>query len=342
VGYLLPEKKLHDFLGLLMRGASLVAPVRRKKDDVVVFEELEGEQDLERLDFSVNPQFSPKKFLMPAYEELFTYDMATQRLTDKRLPKRQRILFGLRLCDLNAVKIQDRLFISPQFTDDHYAAARDNLFLIGWYCNEPPSGFCFCESMELANYYDLLLRRLPGKQGLIHIDVGSPKGELLIRHAGLKRKLKLKEHHAPIPKIRTGKRLATRDLRRFFDDARWTRVADEECLSCQRCTLVCPTCLCFDIYDTTRPDLRKGARVRTWDSCHNKEFTRVAGNHVFRPGRDARFKHRVYHKLVYYEETFGTPMCTGCGRCIEHCPAQIDFIALINELEKEAATRRKA
>ncbi len=333
MGYELPAAKLDDFLRRLRRLGGLVAPLKRD-DGVTVFQAVEHDDDLARLDLDTLPPFPAKKFLQPPTEELFSYDMATQQLTERHVEQQQRILFGLRLCDLNAIRITDRLFRTPKYTDDHYAAARDQLLLVGWYCNEPPGEHCFCGSMELENYYDLLLRPLPGTQ-LIHVDVGSPRGELLLRRAGLK----LKERHDPVPPITTTKQLATRDLRRFFDDERWTRVADEQCLSCQRCTLLCPTCLCFDIYDTTKEDLRHGTRVRTWDSCHNKEFTQVAGKHVFRPGRDARFKHRIYHKLVYYEEAFGTPMCTGCGRCIEHCPAQIDFVEHINELEQEAARR---
>lgn len=342
MGYLLATGKLHDFLSLLMRSGSLVAPVRRKSDGVVVFEELASEEELGRLDFTTNPQFTAKRLFMPAYEELFEYDMDGQRITDHKLRPKPRILFGLRLCDLNAVRIQDRLFINDQFTDDQYRAARDAITLIGWYCNAPPSPFCFCGSMELANYYDLLLRELPGKDGAepaIHIDVGSPKGELLVaatRATKRGKALGLREHHEPIPKIETEKRLETKDIRKHFDDPEWARVVDERCLSCQRCTMMCPTCMCFDIYDKTAPDLRHGTRERTWDSCHSKEFTKVAGDHYFRPGRAERFKHRVYHKLVYYPEVFGSSMCTGCGRCIEHCPTGIDFVEIINALDAEA------
>jgi sulfhydrogenase subunit beta (sulfur reductase) len=330
VGYLLPKAKLQEFLTILMQNSSFVAPVRRKKDDVVVFEELESKEDLTRLDFTKNPQFTAKKFFMPAYEELFDYDMKTQELTDQKLRIKQRILFGLRLCDLNAVKIQDELFINKQYTDDHYKNARDHIFLIGWYCNTPPSTFCFCESMKLTNYYDLMLRDLPGKKGTIYIDVGTPKGILLMEKT---KRMKLKEHHEPIPQIKTKKKLKTHDIRPFFESKKWEKTTDEKCLSCQRCTTMCPTCMCFDIYDKTEADLRHGTRERTWDSCHSKDFTRVAGDHVFRPSRVARFKHRIYHKIVYYPEVFGTPMCTGCGRCIEFCPTQIDFVELINEME---------
>jgi sulfhydrogenase subunit beta (sulfur reductase) len=331
MGYLLPKSQLLEFLGLMMNGSSFVAPVKRKKDKVVVFEQLDGKEDLARLDFTTNPQFTAKKYFMPAYEELFDYDITNQKITDHKLNFKQHILFGLRLCDLNAVKIQDELFINKQFTDDQYKAARDSIFLIGWYCNKPPSKWCFCESMELSNYYDLMMRDLPNDKKHIYIDVGTPKGELLMRKA---KKLKLKEHTESIPKIKTPKKLNTKDIRKHFDHPDWEKVANEKCLSCQRCTTMCPTCMCFDIYDKTNADLKTGTRERTWDSCHSKQFSRVAGDHYFRPDRVSRFKHRIYHKVVYYPEVFGTPMCTGCGRCIEHCPTQIDFVDVINKIEE--------
>ena len=144
--------------------------------------------------------------------------------------------------------------------------------------------------------------------------------------------MKLQESNDTIPPIKTQKHLDTHDIRRFFEHPEWKRTTEEECLSCQRCTTLCPTCMCFNIYDETRLDLRHGVRKRSWDSCHSLDFTRVAGGHVFRPDRTARFKHRVYHKITYYPEVFGSPMCTGCGRCIEQCPAQIDFVKIINDM----------
>ncbi|RME32033.1 anaerobic sulfite reductase subunit A, partial [Candidatus Woesearchaeota archaeon] len=51
--------------------------------------------------------------------------------------------------------------------------------------------------------------------------------------------------------------------------------------------------------------------------------------------RTARFKHRIYHKVVYYPEVFGTSMCTGCGRCIKYCPPHIDFVEMVNSIHDE-------
>ncbi len=326
MGYRLQKSALQDFLRSIMRHYALIAPLRRAPDGLPVFAKVERPQDLERLELERVPQFPAKKFLLPPEETLFSYEMTTQRLVEEAPASTPRVLFGLRLCDLNAFKILDKLFLSGEYTDDHYRAARDDLFLIGWYCTAPPSPDCFCESMKLSNYYDLLLR---DRGDHLYVDVGSPRGIELLRRL----RLTLPEEHEAIPPIRTQKHLDTTDIQDLWDHPLWERVVTEECLSCQRCTQLCPTCLCFDLFDEN-DDLEHGRRKRVWDSCHNKEFTRVAGDHYFRPDRTARFKHRIYHKLVYYPTVFGSSMCTGCGRCITYCPPHIDFVEMVNSMRR--------
>ena len=80
-------------------------------------------------------------------------------------------------------------------------------------------------------------------------------------------------------------------------------------------------------------DLQKGERYREWSSCQLDSFTRVAGDHVFRNKREDRFKHRIYHQLVYFKERYGLNMCVGCGRCIKLCPTTIDFVDIINKMK---------
>ena len=109
-----------------------------------------------------------------------------------------------------------------------------------------------------------------------------------------------------------------------------------ECVSCQRCTVLCPTCFCFDLKDDMdlSLDLEKGSRLRQIDSCHSKDFTRDAGNFDERETRSQRYMHRVYHKLQSYQDKFGRSMCTGCGRCIDFCHSKIDFVNTANDLIK--------
>ena len=92
--------------------------------------------------------------------------------------------------------------------------------------------------------------------------------------------------------------------------------------------------MCFNVEDDV--DLAGGGtRDAEWDSCQFRDFTKVAGGHVFREGRVDRFKHRIYHKLQYFREEFGILMCTGCGRCIRGCPAKIEWNELVNDLDQK-------
>ena len=133
----------------------------------------------------------------------------------------------------------------------------------------------------------------------------------------------------PLPK--TSKVLDPKDLWPFYAD-KWWKGDNEQCVSCQRCTTLCPTCFCFDVQDDMDLiDLSSGKRLRVIDSCHSADFTRVAGGHDFRSQRLQRYRHRVMHKLQYYKDEFKRSMCTGCGRCIRYCHSKIDFVKTVNE-----------
>ena len=128
-------------------------------------------------------------------------------------------------------------------------------------------------------------------------------------------------------------RLDKKDISHLYDHPDWKKGVDI-CLSCSACTALCPTCYCFEIHDnvgTKNP--KEGERKRSWSSCQVQEFTKVAGEHVFRKEREERFKHRIYHQLDYFKQKNGINLCVGCGRCIEACPTRIDFVEIINEMK---------
>jgi ferredoxin len=98
----------------------------------------------------------------------------------------------------------------------------------------------------------------------------------------------------------------------------------ELCFSCGSCTLVCPTCYCFDVRDDVDWTLSSGERVRVWDGCMLTDFATVAGTHNFRKDKTDRFRHRYYRKGTYVPSKLGGDIaCVGCGRCITACVAKI-------------------
>lgn len=87
--------------------------------------------------------------------------------------------------------------------------------------------------------------------------------------------------------------------------------------------MVCPTCFCTTVEDST--DLSEGAaeRIERWDSCFTLGFTEVGGAPVRGSGA-ARYRQWLTHKFSTWFDQFGTSGCVGCGRCITWCPVGID------------------
>jgi ferredoxin len=115
----------------------------------------------------------------------------------------------------------------------------------------------------------------------------------------------------------------------MFEHPIWYESA-RKCIGCGTCTYLCPTCHCFDMQDEST--LSKGARIRVWDSCMYPEYTHHASGHNPRPARMNRVRNRVYHKFNYFPKNAEEFGCTGCGRCIEYCSANIDIIEIINKI----------
>lgn len=313
-GKILLKKDLDRFLTKLKRYGDVVAPVKK---DILRFEKIEKASEicLEGI-----TRFPAKNLVFPEKQTLFRFKDSS--IAEEKEEPEKTVLFGLRLCDLNAFYVADK-FLLNKYPDEKYKKRRDNIILIGLNCKNPVDRFCFCSSMELKHFYDLFFYDMGS---YFHIKIGSKKGEELIKE--------LKdEEYTPEP-IKCSVNLETKDIKYYYDDPEWSKIADE-CISCGMCTNLCPTCFCFDIKDDVSLNLDSGKRKLEWDSCMYRDFTEVAGGHIFRKERLSRFKHRIYHKMQYFKEEFDVYMCTGCGRCIRHCPREIYWTGAINHIYTE-------
>jgi ferredoxin len=79
--------------------------------------------------------------------------------------------------------------------------------------------------------------------------------------------------------------------------------------------------------------------MRNWDSCAFSVFTVHASGHNPRPRQWNRYRQRIYHKFIYYPDKFGRILCTGCGRCVEACPAGLDLIEVLADLAAREGAR---
>ncbi len=275
-----------------------------------------------------------KKLLLPPAFSMFEGGFSETgglKTGGGRVGSGPQVFYGAHACDIHALKILDLLYLSD-FVDPYYAANREQLLVVAYGCW--PDESCFCHSLGTSNVddgFDLALTPLDGR---FLVTVATSRGDDIV---GANKDLFVDADADDIrdylARLRERKeafqlQLDVSDLPYVLemkkDDPVWDELA-RKCLCCGSCSMVCPTCSCFNVADTI--DESGGAsRVRTWDSCLFPNYAMVAGGHNFRADRGDRVRTRYYHKQEAFVREFGMPSCVGCGRCIENCPTGIHVV----------------
>jgi ferredoxin len=296
---------------------------------------LERRDDEARFGYAVGPH-SWKQFLLPAKIRLWR----ARRNGDGALEVEEEpaddtplAFLGVRSCELHAIATQDRVFLGGSYVERDYAARRTDNFVVAVNCFEP-GGTCFCVSMgtgpKAEAGYDLALTEILDGEHRFLVEAGTERGadvlaELPSREASA---ADLGAASAAVAGAaeKMGRQLEAGDLRdllaRNLEHPRWEDVA-ERCLTCGNCTMVCPTCFCTTVEDTTDLAGQSAERVRLWDSCYSVDYSYIHGGSV-RPTGQSRYRQWLTHKFGTWHDQFGTSGCVGCGRCITWCPVGID------------------
>ena len=218
------------------------------------------------------------------------------------------------------------------YIDEDYADRRGKAFIVAVDC-AVPSGTCFCASMgtgpEVRSGFDI---------GLIELDdgyvvrAGSEAGQKIVDRLSLDEASSLQQHAAAGVGV-AARAIMSEQLGVSTDGLKerlvaqlesdgWEEIA-ERCLACTSCTMVCPTCFCTDVRQTSDLLGTSTESSRQWASCFTLDFARVAhGN--FRPRVKDRYRQWLTHKFSTWVDQFGSYGCVGCGRCITWCPVGID------------------
>jgi formate hydrogenlyase subunit 6/NADH:ubiquinone oxidoreductase subunit I len=334
---ILDKTKLSQFLEGLGREFQVIAPLHEGKD--ILF----GEFDASKLvsDYVGKTRLSPKEYLFPQKEKLFTFEENKRIEIKANLDETKRVIWGIRPCDLSGIKILSEVYLSD-YIDPYYQARRANILLLGLNCNEAEQS-CFCSSLGIGPFaregFDLLFTDL-GDTFLV--EIGSKAGENLIEQAAnlFTSAVSKDEEKAELLEEKSKKTFRTSiDLEKIkakIATALNNHVWDEEagkCILCGGCNWVCPTCHCFNVEDINAE--HKTQRVRYWDSCQLGGFTQMAAYNS-RVTQAERLRQRIYHKFSYNPDRYkGQTGCTGCGRCIDVCPAGIDITYILGRVANE-------
>ncbi len=331
----LNKKNFQQFVDVCSKDWEIWGPV--KKGNKHVFNK---KVDSVEFDFSYTRTIiPPKMFFVPPRFNMFRFDKSGYHEELNVIP---RIIFGVHPCDIHGILILDKLF-SLNYRDPYYMERRENTLIIGHSC--VPDEMCFCLSTKthiVEEGFDLFLTDL-GDYYLVWI--GSSKGDDLIKIKAdifdekismedIEKYIKWRDWHSKQFSLFIDFTALPDIMELKYNDPIWDKIA-ESCLSCGSCSMVCPTCNCYNVHDY--PDFAKGegVRVRFWDSCMFKEYSLVAGGHNFREKRADRLKLWYTHKLQAYIGQYGKPSCVGCGRCIETCPVEINVKTVANSLRGE-------
>ncbi len=325
--YFLPREALKNWLSEISKVHEVFVPVSPSG-----FGPYEGKLYLEK-----KTKLSAKEFFLPWREVILKFEARPGALPSPVFfePVKERIIFGVRPCDAKGLTLIEKVFGEDPF----FQKRREKTILLGLLCKEPGRE-CFGWAMGVNPFagegLDALF--LEQAEGYL-VKLLSPKGEKLFKdqeafekvgeEAQNSFKKAEKEFLEKHPKAPALEKLKEADLLKLYEADFWEGLA-LPCLNCGICTFLCPTCYCFDVQDEVVG--LEGERVRLPEACMFELYSRHASGHNPRRSPVARFRNRFMHKFKYFLDEYGEPLCVGCGRCNEECPAGINLWEVIRAM----------
>ncbi len=322
--------KFKQFVDYLLENNFVIAP-QHDVEGVLHLNELKNSADL-YLGTEL-PLDSWKWYIAPPYQKMFEYKGDKMKET---LPEiKNQIFLGVSILDLQALTLLNQVFEK----DPYYQQIKKKTIVVGTSLVPEENFYQFFEKFEENKLehlqFDLFLA--VQKSGY-KIYSGSEDGQRLLDKFGYKDYQHI-EYAGPIREEGLDKQMVeVKDgMENYHDQKIWDGL-DKRCIQCGKCTIACPVCFCFRMYDQAGLEKDTGARHRCWDTCFYNEFTQVAGGSPEAP------KHRLMtttaqkiyfwyeHHFVRTPATFSLPGCVGCGRCSRTCPANIDIFTTIKDI----------
>jgi NAD-dependent dihydropyrimidine dehydrogenase PreA subunit len=299
-------------------------------------EEVDSEELLNALK-SIRPVEPLKEFFLTSREKVSSFPQLFSR---KMSPK---VIVGAKDCDIRTlIEIQDNIYLKGDTEDPFYKERREKNIIVTVDCPEPEET-CFCLRIGGKPYStwggDLNISF--GDDGII-VDILSPKGQQIAEKLG------------DIIKAVPDEELKKRDKQRAAAERKLVKINPEEfaadlaekiesqldtdfwlkalanCVDCQACERICPTCYCFLLYD--EPVGKGFERTKVLDFCYHAAYGRVGGGANPLASFGHRLRNRFECKFMAFPRNYKVMACTGCGRCISACSGKIDIREVLRAL----------
>lgn len=329
-------KKINNGLGNF---SEVILPYRARSDD-----DKQPAFHFQRLDKNKNPELNYYRSIDPLKILFYLFREKVYPITQK-FP--QRIIVGVKACDLKALHLLDKAMLQSGFVDPAYKQWRDNTLIISSDCDYLHET-CSCNLVDGHPFpesgFDLNLSVIDGNY---YIEIGSERCQEFVEL--MKKEITVANSTASdLEIVKSNRQKVFRQITeknqqlnhtgdylgfRKVENKNWED-ASKECIGCGACTNICPTCYCLILNDESSEN--EFVKVRSYDSCQWNGYARVAGGGTPRPKMTERFRNRYLCKFDYMKKNFGEIGCTGCGRCTEACAAKIDFREVVRNVSSLA------
>jgi sulfhydrogenase subunit beta (sulfur reductase) len=341
---LVPKDSFFRWIDTLLSEYKVLGPVKDREQ--AVFKEISSSKNL-YMEYPTTMLSPGKLFIYKPREDILKFRAQSALSVEEVKPEiEKQVIVGIHPCDIHAVFYLDKHF-SHAFQDPYIKTRRENTVLIALNCIQTTRD-CFCSSvgtgpflkaqsgydMALTDFGDHYLVELKSQRSFRMFDLKGKK-------AGTAQwKLKSGKEKTLLKSIKKTIDIKGLDdlLLRNPDHPVWARTADERCLSCSNCVMVCPTCFCYDVVDEMSMNLKEGRRFRQLDACQDFRFAAVSGGN-FRLVRASRLRQWVMHNLGYTSQ-YGLTKTVGCGRCITWCPTRIDLTEIAKEIQRSPVVEK--
>lgn len=307
----------------------LFAPIKRGQELFITKTE-----NIKEIDYSGKmPINSWKQLFLPPAEALFDYQKSWRKPVFN-YPK--LCALNIAILDLKALGLYDLVFKD----DSYYLERRRQILAVGFSAGAPNEQNFREWKLFSLKLEENILEHLPfdiflekSQSGDFKIHAGSETGQNVLEKNKVTNYKNIKfagliPEEGPDARMHALKTL----VKNSTSHPLWDKL-DKICLACGKCSIVCPTCFCFDFED--EPKENSITRQRIWGNCFYPNFTQIAGGQDYTKTVNKKLQFWYEHKFVRIPAEYKVPGCVSCNRCIGVCPVGIDITKNLNQLNKK-------